>query len=54
MNRVALLTLLVVGSLAISRYNFNVCRITYCQTQEQTCVGDVGNCMQAFAKTRQW
>lgn len=54
MLKIWMVGVLLASVACISRYNFNVCRITYCTTQESVCVAGVGDCMQAFAKTRQW
>ena len=39
---------------AITQYDFNVCRIDFCQDKEEACVSDEAECMEGFSKTRKW
>lgn len=39
---------------AITKYDFNVCRIDNCAEKEKLCVADESTCLKAFATLRKW
>ena len=52
--RVVLVCLLLLGVHCITKWDFNVCRINNCNTEEINCVSDQTTCLNYFGPMREW
>jgi hypothetical protein len=44
----------IIGVNAISKYDFNACRISSCNSEEQNCLAEEAGCLNYFATMRNW
>ena len=54
MLRFGWLCVLLLGVGCITKFDFNVCRINNCNTEEINCINDQTECLNYYAQSRNW